>query len=168
MDLPSGLGGDSGERPQESARLGDIIGGDCPSSTGSSGRIDEIARQCVRDSAGSREYYVSDVLVFRSADEVQEVYSGLVAAIKRAGRRRFLCIATHNDHVHIIHGCSYSSRSCRCALFRYYGGFYVKRPNEARGEMSRKQYGDWYNVMVRAIAQLNRNPYLDLTLLLHV
>lgn len=39
-------------------------------------------------------------------------------SVKRRGRG-ILIISEHNDHVHVIHDCTYSGGSCRCRFMRY-------------------------------------------------
>lgn len=64
-------------------------------------------------SEGSR-YYISDVIPTNNTIEHHQLL-GLLKL--RAGEYRgaFFLVSSHGDHIHVIHDCAFSNRSCRCS-----------------------------------------------------
>lgn len=58
-------------------------------------------------------YYISDVYACNSPTRAARVAARLEERAKSFGRG-FIGIFIHDDHVHTIHSCPYTSRSCRC------------------------------------------------------
>lgn len=49
---------------------------------------------------------------------------GIDAVLRRAGSSTFFVVATHGDHCHIIHDCTYTSGQCRCSQIRKIEDFF--------------------------------------------
>lgn len=58
-------------------------------------------------------YYISDVYACESPERAAGVARRLAARAESFGRG-LVAISLHGDHVHSIHSCPYTSRSCRC------------------------------------------------------
>jgi len=77
---------------------------------------ERIARAIAGTSAGSTRRYIHTVYVGGPSITLGDIYAALV----RGGEKYtggFYIIADHGDHIHSIHDCSYSTRSCRCSAF---------------------------------------------------
>lgn len=74
-----------------------------------SGFVSRIEKENWKDSG----FYISDVYACESARRAEAVAKRLA---ERAAtfRRGLIGISIHGDHVHSIHSCPYTSRSCRC------------------------------------------------------
>lgn len=58
-------------------------------------------------------YYISDVYACESPERAKAVARRLAERAESFGRG-LIAISIHNDHVHSIHSCPYTSRTCRC------------------------------------------------------
>ena len=58
-------------------------------------------------------YYISDVYACESVTRAREMAERL-AERARDFRRGFIGISLHGNHVHTVHSCPYSNKSCRC------------------------------------------------------
>lgn len=157
-----GLGSSTGDGVRETE--GDVnllAGGDVGPTYPSESEGDDIPANIQQFTRGSLQYYLSDLLVFRSSSYLDEVLERTVEEIRRSGPRALLLISSHDDHLHVIHSCSYSNRSCRCGIFRYVTAQHVKRKNEARNLLSSKTYRDWYNVITYFHNNGRRIVYLE-------
>jgi hypothetical protein len=90
--------------------------------------------------------YFSDVL---HAEDVFGARALSRAFVKRAEATQhiFLLVAIHDDHVHTIHACPYSNRSCRCLLFRSYDRTILRRHATRRPLFSGISRQDWYRIV---------------------
>lgn len=93
-------------------------------------------------------HYVSDVFGCGNPERAASLAKEL-AFRARSFRRSFIGIFIHNDHVHAIHDCAYSNKSCRCAF---------KEFPEAKSDLRRLlrkppsletfQRRDWENITI--------------------
>lgn len=72
-----------------------------------------------------------DVVYF---ENIGEFYEELSNSLGRTRRVNILICCTHNDHVHIVHDCSYTEGRCRCTIIKSL---------RARG-VSRSRYSTWH------------------------
>nr|QTE04086.1 MAG: nonstructural protein [Tarsiger cyanurus ambidensovirus] len=164
---PEFQGGGLGFGISKSIGPAEASGGDDGSSAPSAAISDEssgddLARDLQRYAGRSLQYYVSDLLVFRSAEDLNSILERTTKEIRRAGPRDLLLISQHDDHLHVIHSCSYANRSCRCRLYRYVTGEYIKRKNEARNLISSKTTGDWIRIITYFNNDGRRITYLEM------
>lgn len=61
------------------------------------------------------EVYYSDVVACRDADEAAGICESIVRLARLHSKNDVVYISLHDDHIHIVHSCPYSNRSCRCA-----------------------------------------------------
>lgn len=93
-------------------------------------------------------YYVSDVYGCGSSERANSLAQELAFRARTFGRS-FIGIFVHDDHVHTIHDCAYSNKSCRCSF---------KEFPEAKGDLRRLlrkprsletfQRRDWENITI--------------------
>lgn len=93
-------------------------------------------------------YYVSDVFGCGTPERAASLAKEL-AFRARSFRRSFIGVFIHNDHVHTIHDCAYSNKSCRCSF---------KEFPEAKSDLRRLlrkprsletfQRRDWENITI--------------------
>lgn len=68
-----------------------------------------------RNSSGT---YVSDVIGCGSFFECVKLCESLYDESSISYKRGLLIISIHNNHVHIVHDCAYSNKSCRCSFIQ--------------------------------------------------
>jgi hypothetical protein len=75
----------------------------------------------------------------------------LCSELERRGEQypgNFLLISLHGDHVHVVHDCPYSNRSCRCSLLQ--GSWiqaHLRRAIRKRRSIDGLGEADWLNVL---------------------
>lgn len=92
--------------------------------------------------------YIADVFLPRDPGNIFEILRLLSDAI--GGRKNgFIGYSSDGDHLHIIHDCSYSNRTCRCRFkerLEPYGIF--KKHGRFVKSIAELKHGDWYNIVV--------------------
>ncbi len=73
------------------------------------------AHKMLRTSVG---YYLSDVLPARSNEDAERIAAQLAEFGGVSYKRGLLLISVHNEHVHIVHDCSFSNKTCRCDFLK--------------------------------------------------
>lgn len=70
-------------------------------------------------------------------------------------------IASHSDHIHVIHDCSWSNRQCRCGRIRSLNNEFtrLRRKNETSRDYDKYW---WYNLTVYLCSNGRRIEYMDL------
>lgn len=99
-------------------------------------------------SGGTSRYYLSDVIVPRSREEHQKILQGLYQRIQ-SHTGEFGILTDHADHIHLLHDCAYSNRSCRCTWLKTFPQFneiFRGKIRKAR-LMSSLKRSDWENVI---------------------
>lgn len=66
----------------------------------------------------STGYYISDVVSCRSVTECRNFIKTLQEQSRLSYKRGLLLFAIHNTHVHIVHDCSFSNKTCRCKFIQ--------------------------------------------------
>lgn len=77
--------------------------------------VDRFVSKLEKENWENGGYYVSDVYACESVPRAEGLAKKLA---DRAGdfRRGLIGIAIHGNHVHTIHNCAYSNKSCRCGF----------------------------------------------------
>lgn len=86
-----------------------------------------VLRRLARTVFGAGRYYYSDVLGCSDGIEAGRILE-LVRRRAAAHVGDLALVSIHDDHIHIVHDCPYSNRSCRCSWI-VNGGFqeYLRR-----------------------------------------
>lgn len=135
-------------------------------------KFETLAREFRDNNRSSTRKYIADVFLPRS-DEFGSQAIGYLA--KRVAERRdgFFGFSIDGDHIHIIHDCSYSGRSCRCRFREVLGTLgHIKRNERFLRNCSDIQTADWVRILIyyffakRGIKSLSNNGipvglYLD-------
>lgn len=66
----------------------------------------------------STGYYISDVISCRSITECRGFIKKLQEQSRLSYKRGLLLFSIHNLHVHVVHDCSFSNKTCRCAFLQ--------------------------------------------------
>lgn len=91
-------------------------------------------------------YYVSDVYACESARRAVQLANEL-AQRTTMFRRGIILISVHGDHVHTIHSCPYSNRSCRCNFNKFKEAQEdIRRRLRSPRSLEAFQRQDWYNI----------------------
>lgn len=92
--------------------------------------------------------YISDVFLYRGSRELKKIMD-ILCSYGKSRRNGMFGISVEDDHIHIIHDCSYSGNSCRCAWkekIRPFGEFGPDRKyNKPIWKFTRT---DWYDVFI--------------------
>lgn len=124
--------------------------------------VSGFAKRLAAEVRGDGKYYVSDVFACNDPERAEHMARQLA---RRAAdfRRGFVGISIHNDHVHAIHDCPFSNRSCRCAF---------KQFPEAKEDIRRLlrsprliqtfQTSDWYNIIQYFSSEGRRFTYFKI------
>lgn len=62
--------------------------------------------------------YVSDVIPDVGMDNVERVCKFIQEQSQLSYTRALLIISGHNDHIHVVHDCSFSNQTCRCDFLK--------------------------------------------------
>jgi Parvovirus non-structural protein NS1 len=76
------------------------------------------AERAYRVSRNSSDVYLSDVLHCASQEQAYRVARSLSDLSRLSYKGRLLLISVHDQHVHVVHTCSFSNQSCRCRWFQ--------------------------------------------------
>lgn len=109
--------------------------------------FESVCRKFREDYRSSTRKYIADVFLPRN-DEFGDQAIRYLA--ERAAQRTlgFFGFSTEDDHVHIIHDCSYSGRSCRCRFREVLGCLgTVKRNERFIRNCSDIQESDWTRIL---------------------
>lgn len=115
--------------------------------------IDQVAKTfldytCGRTTDNVTGRYLSDVFLFRGRRQLDQTLD-VLRQYGESRRRGMFGISVEEDHIHIIHDCSYSCGSCRCSFkekIRPFGEFGPnRRYNKPLWKFTRT---DWYDVIV--------------------
>lgn len=105
--------------------------------------------------------YHSSVIIPRGGRNVDDLCDELIqAAGSYAGS--FLLFSIHEDHIHAVHDCSWSNRSCRCAWKRAAGEEIVRGPLRRCFSTRSLTEGDWFCVMLYFSTDGRRLRYLKI------
>lgn len=77
----------------------------------------EIVTRILGELRCSTGTYLSDVVKCRDNDEASR-FAKAVSEGAKLFKRGIVLISKDKDHVHVIHDCAYSNKSCRCAFFK--------------------------------------------------
>lgn len=154
------VGDDSGRSGESSSHLVENFGGESHARanedqvTSATSEMDEKLEDLVGRFVSRLEeknwkdsgYYISDVYACESPERAAGVARRLAARAESFGRG-FVGISLHGDHVHSIHSCPYTSRSCRCKFKDFPEAKQdirrLLRKPRALETFKRK---DWYNI----------------------
>lgn len=89
----------------------------------------DLCKQFRSTYKGDTRKYVADVLLTRD-DECNDGAIGQLSKYVSDRRSGFLGYVDDGDHIHIIHDCSYSQRTCRCRFREVLSQFGVFKRNE--------------------------------------
>nr|AQN78648.1 putative protein 3 [Viltain virus] len=110
---------------------------------------------------GDTRKYVADVLLTRN-DECNDGALGQLLKYVSERKSGFLGYVDDGDHIHIIHDCSYSQRTCRCRFKEVLQQFGVFKSNERFvRSLADIEAADWRRILVyyflskRGIKQLS-------------
>lgn len=115
--------------------------------------IDKVAKTfldytCGRESNELTGRYLSDVFLFRGRRQLDEALD-ILCQYGESRRRGMFGISVEEDHIHIIHDCTYSAGCCRCTFkekIRPLGEFGPnRRYNKPLWKFTRT---DWYDVLI--------------------
>lgn len=91
-------------------------------------------------------YYISDVYACESPERAAGVARRLAERAESFGRG-FVGISLHGDHVHSIHSCSYTSRTCRCKFKDFPEAKQdIRRLLRKPRALETFKREDWYNI----------------------
>ncbi|GBM79722.1 Non-capsid protein NS-1 [Araneus ventricosus] len=91
-------------------------------------------------------YYISDVYACESPERAAGVARRLAARAESFGRG-LIGISLHGDHVHSIHSCPYTSRSCRCKFKDFPEAKQdIRRLLRKPRALETFKRQDWYNI----------------------
>lgn len=92
--------------------------------------------------------YIADVFLPRDSGDIFEILRLLSDAI--GGRKNgFIGYSSDGDHLHIIHDCSYSNRTCRCRFKERLEPFGIfKKHGRFIKSIAELEHRDWYNIVV--------------------
>lgn len=77
----------------------------------------ELVSRIKSTNFGPFRKYVSDVVASRSTGEANK-FARRISEIGKNYPGNLLIVATHNEHVHVVHDCPYSNSSCRCQILK--------------------------------------------------
>lgn len=77
----------------------------------------ELFSRSAGSSGGLSRYYISNVIVPRTRKECLDALQELLSSVHRHSGE-FALISDHGDHIHVLHDCAYSNRSCRCTWYQ--------------------------------------------------
>lgn len=107
-----------------------------------SGFVSRIEEKNWKDSG----YYISDVYACESPERAAGVARRLATRAESFGRG-LIGISLHGDHVHSIHSCPYTSRSCRCQFKNFPEAKQdIRRLLRKPRAIETFQRKDWYNI----------------------
>lgn len=116
------------------------------------GSTDTVCGRIFQSFGTSRGYWINGLVVFRSEADARTLHIGVCDQIRRNYSGPFLFLGLHDDHLHIIHSCTYSTRSCRCNLYAGIDPLTLTiRKNEVKGTVISKTMLDITNAMVGKI-----------------
>lgn len=97
---------------------------------------------------GTSRYFVSDVIVGRHNEEHNQLLEFICQKV-RQHPSEFALISNHGDHIHFLHDCAYSNRSCRCAWYKTIPNIAECLRKKIRKVrlMSSFEQRDWYNII---------------------
>lgn len=137
---------DSGPVPVEGPSEGEITPTIAPLEQELHGLVDRFVSSLEKKDWKDSGYYISDVYACESRERALRVARRLEERAE-SFRRGFIGIFVHDDHVHSIHSCPFTSRTCKC--------FFKKFP-EAQEDIRRLlrkpraietfQRSDWENI----------------------
>ncbi|KAL3267303.1 hypothetical protein HHI36_011434 [Cryptolaemus montrouzieri] len=103
-------------------------------------------------------FYFVDVFACNDRGRAREVSSELVRRAELYPGE-FILVSLHDDHVHVVHDCPYSNRSCRCAFKKFQEAEedvrrLLRRPRRVQTLQNRdwKNSVKYYSTQGRAIA----------------
>lgn len=121
----------------------------------------DMSRQFREAYKGDTRKYVADVLLTRN-DECNDGALGQLLKYVSERKSGFLGYVDDGDHIHIIHDCSYSQRTCRCRFKEVLQQFGVFKSNERFvRSLSSVEATDWRRILLyyflskRGIKQLS-------------
>lgn len=76
------------------------------------------AQRCYDLFRSSTGFYISDVLPARSYNECIRICQALQDFGRVSYKRGLLLLSIHNKHVHVVHECSFSNKTCRCSFIQ--------------------------------------------------
>ncbi|XP_049945935.1 uncharacterized protein LOC126428087 [Schistocerca serialis cubense] len=104
--------------------------------------------ELLRISEISERWYYTDVIVIRGPDEVDE-FSRRIASITSVYPGEIILWKHDDDHIHLVHDCTYSSRRCRCQ-FRVdpFIATRIKKCPRRRRAITAMSNLDWFNILI--------------------
>lgn len=80
--------------------------------------IGKYADRIYEEVKNTTSTYFSDVIRARDEREAREIIERLHFFADRTRYRRPLLLSLHDHHVHVVHACAYSNKSCKCAFIK--------------------------------------------------
>lgn len=71
--------------------------------------------ELLQDSTGT---YVSDVIPVRSMSEAINITKTIYTISRLSYRRGLLIVSLHDQHLHVVHDCAFSNKTCRCDFIK--------------------------------------------------
>ncbi|XP_047100707.1 uncharacterized protein LOC124719069 isoform X2 [Schistocerca piceifrons] len=104
--------------------------------------------ELLRISDISERWYYTDVIVIRGPDEVDE-FSRRIASITSVYPGEIILWKHDDDHIHLVHDFTYSSRRCRCQ-FRVdpFIATRIKKCPRRRRAITAMSNLDWFNILI--------------------
>lgn len=135
-------------------------------------KFESLSQQFRSNNRSSTRKYIADVFLPRSTEFGNQALGYLAQRVieRRSG---YFGYSSDGDHIHIIHDCSYSGRSCRCRFREVLSTLgHIKRNEKFLRNSSDIQTADWVRILIyyflakRGIKGLSNNGvpvglYLD-------
>nr|QTE03807.1 MAG: nonstructural protein [Phoenicurus auroreus ambidensovirus] len=114
--------------------------------------VQALADRCLAAFQRSERHYVSDVLVCPDNETAADL-AGRISSNTNFTSRELCMVSLHGDHVHIIHDCAYSNRSCRCSFFETFEiRKYLVKPQHkyvrSRVKLPELKRTDWIDIIL--------------------
>lgn len=94
------------------------------------------------------EVYFSDVVACRDSATAAGICESIVRSARLYSKNDVVIISLHDDHIHIIHSCPYSNRSCRCSWLQNEEiQANLRRKVRQRNRISSLGGDDWRNIL---------------------
>lgn len=128
-------------------------------------QVKRIAGDIHRRFEDTTGYYLSDVIPIEDDGIRKKFYEELIRRCRGINGRNVQLICNEVGHIHVVHDCSYSNKTCRCQWITQTENMYGfgRRRRSIRGRPICNQLGvsDWENILKYFYKKEGRTNYLQ-------